>query len=74
MIGRKLSKAFSDKYESLDEQTRFDILQQQGFDIDEDTGRWFMTDRDNKRLYLHGEQLEDAKREFLELAQSCTPI
>jgi hypothetical protein len=73
LTGKKLNDTFRELYKSLDPQQLGDLFGEMGLDVDETTHRFYMTDREHTRLYLSGEQLADAKREFIELAHSMFP-
>jgi hypothetical protein len=73
LTDKKLNDTFRELYKSLDPQQLGDLLGEMGLDVDETTHRFYMPDREHDRLYLSGEQLADAKREFIEWAHSMFP-
>lgn len=67
--GPKLNSAFRKAYDSADPQKQADILGEMGYDVNPENGRFFMEGRDNEKMYLTGEQLAEAKREFIRRAE-----
>lgn len=66
LTGKNLNDAFRQRLSEVDPQTAGNAWGEIGYDVN-DAGRVYMTERDNKKLYLIGDQLADAKRQFLKL-------